>query len=72
LTQVHETNVLSTQRINRAQAAQRPRALSRQYRHLQFVWFMAFLSADEAIGTTRASVNLTAGYLDDKISGLSA
>jgi hypothetical protein len=33
---------------------------------------MAFMSADEAIGTTRATVNLTVGYLDDKISGLSA
>ncbi|MBB5345504.1 hypothetical protein HDF10_003498 [Edaphobacter lichenicola] len=33
---------------------------------------MAFMSADEAIGTTPATVNLTVGYLDDKISGLSA
>jgi hypothetical protein len=32
----------------------------------------AFMSADEAIATTRATINLTAGYLDDKISGLSA
>jgi hypothetical protein len=32
----------------------------------------AFMSADEAIGTTRATVNPTVGYLDDKISGLSA
>ena len=30
---------------------------------------MAFMSADEAIGTTRATVNLTVGYFDDQISG---
>jgi hypothetical protein len=29
------------------------------------------MSTDEAIGTTRATVNLTVGYLDDKISGFS-